>query len=97
MNPSKVDRNQLSKLTDLPNIGKACAGDLRLLGINEPTQLIGKDPYQLFEDLCRRTGQRIDPCMLDTFISITRFMDGEAPQSWWHYTEERKRNRRGTT
>lgn len=97
MNPSKVDRNQLSKLTDLPNIGKACAGDLRLLGINEPTQLIGKDPYQLFEDLCRRTGQRIDPCMLDTFISITRFMDGEAPQPWWHFTEERKKNLRGTT
>lgn len=97
MHPSKVDRNRLIELTDLPNIGKACAADLRLLGINEPKQLIGKDPYKLFEDLCERTGVRIDPCMLDTLISITRFMNGEAPQHWWHYTSERKRNWRGTT
>lgn len=92
MHPSKVNRNQLSKLTDLPNIGKACAEDLRLLGIQIPAQLIGKNPYQLFEDLCEKTGVKIDPCMLDTFISITRFMDGEPPQPWWHYTEERKKN-----
>jgi hypothetical protein len=77
-------------LTDLPNIGKACAEDLHLLGIFLPVQLIGKNPYELFESLCEKTGVRIDPCMLDTFISITRFMDGEAPQPWWTYTEERK-------
>jgi hypothetical protein len=28
---------------------------------------------------------------LDAFISITRFVDGEAAQPWWHYTAERKR------
>ena len=91
MHPSKVDRNRLTQLTDLPNIGKACAEDLRLLGIMQPQQLIGQDPYQLFELLCHKTRSQIDPCMLDTFISITRFMDGEAPQPWWHYTEERKK------
>jgi hypothetical protein len=90
MNPSKVDRNRLNRLTDLPNIGKACAEDLRVLGIFSPAQLIGKNPYELFEALCEKTGVRIDPCMLDTFISITRFMDGEAPQPWWAYTAERK-------
>ena len=92
MNPDKVDRNRLNKLTDLPNIGKACAADLELLGIDKPEQLIGKDPYQLFDLLCTKTGLKIDPCMLDTFISITRFMDGEAPQPWWAYTEERKKH-----
>ncbi len=97
MHPSKVDRNRLTLLTDLPNIGKACAEDLRLLGILEPQQLIGKNPYELFEALCKKTGMKIDPCMLDTFISITRFMDGEAPQTWWHYSDERKQTWRGTT
>jgi hypothetical protein len=29
--------------------------------------------------------------LLDVFISITRFMDGEAPRVWWDYTAERKR------
>jgi hypothetical protein len=29
--------------------------------------------------------------VLDVFISITRFVDGEAPRAWWDYTAERKR------
>lgn len=90
MHPSKVDRNHLNALTDLPNIGKACAADLKLLGIYTPSQLIGVDPYELFEQLCQRTGSQIDPCMLDTFISITCFMAGEPAQPWWAYTAERK-------
>lgn len=52
MNPSKVKREQMSKLTDLPNIGKAGAADLELLGINEPGDLKGLDPYDMYERLC---------------------------------------------
>lgn len=90
MNPDKVDRNRLRVLTDLPNIGAAMAEDLRLLGIDEPNQLAGKNPFQLYERLCAITGSRQDPCVLDVFISITRFMNGDEPRPWWAYTEERK-------
>ena len=91
MNPSKVDRNRLTKLTDLPNIGKAGAGDLKLLGIEEPAQLVGRDPFEMYDTLCMKTGVRHDPCVLDVFISVTRFMAGEEPRAWWDYTAERKR------
>jgi len=91
MNPLKVDRARLVKLTDLPNIGPACAEDLRLLGINAPDQLLGRDPYAMYNELCARTQIRHDPCMIDVFISITRFMAGEAARPWWAYTDERKR------
>ncbi|MBL4909382.1 MAG: hypothetical protein JKX78_05055 [Alteromonadaceae bacterium] len=40
MNPNKVTRENLRKLTDLPNIGKAGAQDLNLLGIQQPAQFI---------------------------------------------------------
>ena len=90
MNPSKVDRNRVKVLTDLPNIGKASAADLRCLGISQPAQLIGLSPYAMFDQLCKTTGMRHDPCVLDVFISITRFMHGEAPRPWWAYTAERK-------
>ncbi|MCJ7764315.1 MAG: helix-hairpin-helix domain-containing protein [Thiovulaceae bacterium] len=33
MNPSNVIREKVSKLTDLPNIGKTIAADLRSIGI----------------------------------------------------------------
>ncbi|WP_410211203.1 helix-hairpin-helix domain-containing protein [Aquirhabdus sp.] len=92
MHPSKVDRNLLTQLTDLPNIGKACAADLQLLGISKPQQLVGVDPYALYELLCLKTGVRHDPCMIDTFISITRFMNGEEAKPWWTYTAERKQS-----
>jgi hypothetical protein len=36
MNPAKVTRDRLTRLTDLPNVGPAFAGDLELLGINRP-------------------------------------------------------------
>ncbi len=36
MNPTKVVRERVRTLTDLPNIGPACAADLRRLGITEP-------------------------------------------------------------
>ena len=91
MNPAKVERSKVRKLTDLPNVGAATAGDLQLLGITEPKQLIGQSPFALYDELCAKTGVRHDPCVIDVFMSITRFMGGEAPQSWWAYTEERKR------
>ena len=90
MNPAKVVRAKVMQLTDLPNIGKASAADLRLLGIETPAQLLGQNPYQMYRTLCDKTGQRHDPCVLDVFLSITRFRAGDDPYGWWYYTEERK-------
>jgi hypothetical protein len=91
MNPSKVSRAQLNALTDLPNIGRAGAADLALLGIFEAKQLIGQCPFEMYDRLCLLTAIRHDPCVIDVFISVTRFMAGEAPKPWWAYTLERKR------
>ena len=90
MNPSKVRRTHLSQLTDLPNVGPATAADLRLLGIQSPADVVGRDAYEMHAALTAATGQRQDPCVIDVFISITRFMQGEAPRAWWEFTAERK-------
>ncbi len=91
MHPAKVCRDRLRKLTDLPNVGPAMAGDFELLGIESPEQLKGRDPLDLYHDLCRKTGVRHDPCVLDTFMSVTSFMNGAKPRVWWEFTAERKR------
>ena len=88
---SRKNRSELSRLEDIPNIGAAIAADLRRLGITSPSELPGRDPYQMYEDLCRITGQRHDPCLLDTFIAGVRFMEGAPKRPWWAYTAERKR------
>jgi len=90
MDPAKVVRSRVCKLTDLPNIGPASAADLLLLGIKAPEDLQGRCPYELYNSLCRITNHRHDPCVIDVFLSITHFMAGEPAQSWWHFTQERK-------
>ena len=89
--PPPSSRDDIARLEDIPNVGPAVAADLRRLGIKSPGELSGRDPYALYDDLCRLTGQRHDPCLLDTFIAAVRFMMGEPKQPWWNYTAERKR------
>ncbi|KRG75408.1 mitomycin resistance protein [Stenotrophomonas ginsengisoli] len=90
MNPSKVDRNHLLRLTDLPNVGPACEKDLRLIGIRVPAQLRGRDAYDMYAQLCLRTGVLHDPCVIDVFLSITHFLAGEAAQPWWAFSAQRR-------
>ena len=86
-----ISRLRLTALEELPNVGPAVAADFVRLGIRTPRELAGRDPYALYDELNRVTGMRHDPCVLDTFISVVRFMDGAPAQPWWKYTAERKR------
>ena len=45
------DRNTVSRLDALPNIGKAIAKDLELIGIEHPQKLVGKNPFVLYNNL----------------------------------------------
>ncbi|MCJ7766095.1 MAG: helix-hairpin-helix domain-containing protein [Thiovulaceae bacterium] len=90
MNPTKVVREKVEKLTDLPNIGPSLAKELRFIGIESPQELKGKDPSELYAALCAKSGKRHDPCVLDVFMSITDFMNGGEPRVWWDYTKERR-------
>ncbi|MFO1341271.1 MAG: helix-hairpin-helix domain-containing protein [Burkholderiaceae bacterium] len=88
--PKAASASECHALEQLPNVGPAMAGDLRLLGLNHPADLRGRDAYALYRALERATGQRQDPCVLDTFMAIVDFMNGAAPKPWWAYTAERK-------
>ena len=85
------DRETISKLEDLPNIGKVMADDLRLIGIDHPKKLIGKDPFKLYDTLCKKSGVKQDPCVLDVFMSAVNFTETGEPRPWWSFTDERKR------
>lgn len=91
MNPSKTDRSKTHALTDLPNVGPSIAEDLRIVGIQVPLDLVGKDPLTLFNSLNDLTGVRQDPCVLDVFMSVVDYMAGNDAQPWWAYTENRKK------
>jgi len=94
VNPHRCNRHQLEQLTDLPNVGPAMAAALQSLGYQVPADLGGCDAYQLFQRLNQQRGCRQDPCVLDVFLSIQRFLAGEPPQPWWAYSKERRRRYR---
>ena len=92
MSPYKVKRESVRALTDLPNIGPAMSRDLERIGISTPQQLVGKDPLKMYRRLCGVSGVRQDPCVLDVFMSVTSFMNGDDPKPWWEFTAKRKRD-----
>ena len=85
-----MSRNDIRNFQDIPNVGKAIEKDFILLGIKEPIELIGRDPYQMYSDLCNVTCKLHDPCVIDVFISVVRYMEGGPPKKWWEFTKERK-------
>lgn len=82
---------ECERLEQLPNVGPAVAADLRRIGVRHPRELAARDAFELYQALGRATGQRQDPCVLDTFLAVTDFMRGAPARPWWAYTADRKR------
>lgn len=88
-NPSPV-----RQLRDLTSIGPAMLGDFEKLGVRSVPQLARHDAQDLYEKLCRLTGQRQDPCVLDTFTcAVAQARDPHLPSAqkqWWYWSRIRK-------
>lgn len=87
------------QLADLIGIGPAMLGDFDLLGIHSVTQLAKHEPRKMYERLNRKTGQRQDPCVLDTFsaaVAQARNPRLPAEQCQWWYWSRKRQPRRGS-
>ncbi len=77
------------KLSDLVSIGPAMLKDFELLNIQSVAQLAKQDPRKLYDRLCKITGTRQDPCVLDTFCcAVAQAKDPDLPKAqrqwyWW--------------
>jgi len=85
-----MKRSEIKNFRDLPNIGAVIEKNFVVLGMNRPVELIGKNPYKMYRELCELTQKSHDPCVLDVLISAVRYMEGGPPKKWWEFTEERK-------
>ena len=86
------------RLGDLVSVGPAIARDLELLGVHSVAELAKRDPKRLYRRLERLTGQRQDPCVLDTFcaaVAQARNPRLDAAQcQWWWWSRKRKQEAR---
>lgn len=82
------------QLRDLISIGPAMVRDFELLGIHSVAQLARRNPGKLYKTLCRKTGQKQDVCVLDTFTAaVAQARDPLLPaeqSQWWYWSRKRK-------
>ena len=88
--PKATHATFVRRFTDIPNVGPAMERDFLALGLRTPQELIGLDPYQLYLDMCKHSGTRQDPCVLDTYLAVCEFMNGGPTRPWWEFTKVRK-------
>jgi len=82
--------DEAKRFDDLPNIGKEMAKDFARLGIETPKDLARQDPDEMFLRIGELTGDRHDPCVLDTYRAVVDFAKGGPSRPWWDYTPLRK-------
>lgn len=68
--------------------------DFELLGIRNIDALARQQPQQMYKRLCRITGERQDPCVLDVFsAAVAQARDPLLPPQqcqWWYWSRKRK-------
>jgi hypothetical protein len=88
-----IPKEALADLTRIPGVGPSIAADLYGLGIRQTSELRGRSPEALYEELCEQVGQRVDRCVLYVFRCAVYYAselrhDPELPK-WWRWREER--------
>lgn len=90
----KKTASGMRRLEDLVSVGPSIRRDLNVLGVRTVEQLARRDPQVLYDRLCRQTGQRQDPCVLDTFrAAVAQARNPHLPVEygvWWFWSRVRK-------
>ena len=90
----KSARAQGHQLGDLISIGPAMLRDFELLKIGSVAELARQNPRKMYERLSHVTGQRQDPCVLDTFCAaVAQARNPRLPVEecqWWYWSKKRK-------
>jgi hypothetical protein len=83
-------------LTQIPYVGKSIAEDFRKIGILTIPDLVGKDPEEIYNNICAVQGCRVDRCVLYVCRSAVYFAENPAPDpeklKWWNWTDKKLRS-----
>jgi hypothetical protein len=88
----------MAHLQGIPNVGPRMAEDLFKLGIARLRDVAGRDPDEMYHELCALDAKRHDPCVRDVFAAVVTYTEGGPARPWWEFTPQRKEReaRKGT-
>ena len=78
------------RLQEIPNVGPRMAADLIKLGVTSLEDVAGRDPDEMYHELCAIDAKRHDPCVRDIFAAVVSHAEGGPARPWWEFTPERK-------
>lgn len=82
----------MSDLRNIPGIGKSIEQDLFHIGIQEISDLKGKDPEDLYKQDCLFKGFKDDRCVLYIFRLAVYYAENEEHETeklkWWYWKDK---------
>lgn len=86
----KTQKN--NDLTEIPGVGNSIASDFRNIGITKISDLKGKNPEELYLQICAKQGCQVDRCVLYVCRSSVYFAENKNhdPEKlkWWNWKDK---------
>ena len=80
-------------LTNIPFVGNSIANDFKNIGITKISDLRGKNPEELYSQICAKQGCQIDRCILYVCRSSIYFAENKNPDpeklKWWNWKDKK--------
>ena len=87
--------NNLKELQTIPGVGDCISKILWNVGIENVSDLKGKDPDELYSRICADQGYQVDRCVLYVCRSSVYFAENKNPDpeklKWWNWKDERSK------
>ena len=80
----------VARLRAIPNVGPKMAAELIKLSVARSEDAAGRDPDEMYHELCAIDSKRYDPCVRDVFAAVVSYAEGGPARPWWEFTPERK-------
>ena len=87
---TETDKEAMARLQNIPNVGPKMAAELIKLGVTRLEGAAGRDPDEMYHQLCAVDARRHDPCVRDVFAAVVSRAEGGPVRPWWEFTPERK-------
>jgi len=86
-----VSSRPQTDLKTIPGVGPSIEMDLLDLGIRGVSELHGRNPDHMYDDLCELRGECIDPCVKYVFRCAVYFASSEVHEpallQWWNWKD----------
>ena len=89
-----AQENLLREFQTIPGVGPSLARDFVALGFSSVSELKGRDPGEMYREICALRGQHVDRCVLYVFRCAVYYASKKVHKpellKWWKWKDREK-------